>query len=567
MFRLLLKHFFRGFFDNDWITRDENLGTTLAQVFGLLAAPGLVIPMLLIPVYGVPGRLPPFEFERMRLSHECFFISLSMLVMGFVSVVEWDALFPDARDYRILTPLPVPLRTVFAAKFVALFLFLALFAVIVNGAAPFLYPPVALSGRSGASSLTEAASFGLAQAAAQYSATAFMFFFFVSLQGALMNLLGWRWFKRVSQAVQLGALVALLCGFFVFDKMVSQLRLYSTGTPVSVWFYPPAWFLGLFERLLGNSSPLFGSLAGVALAALGLAVGAAAVTYLLTYRRYVGRSLENAASLPVEPGFLERAWSAVVNRMAGSDPLELASYHFIAKTLGRSRRHRLVLAAYAGIGFALVLDSVSVVLTRLGQDATARPTPALLSVQLVLCFFLLVGIRFAFTIPAELRANWVFRLADTQQGSGHLAGARKALVLFGAIPTLLILFPTQGVLWGWKIAALHLLYGFVLALVLAEVLLFGFCKIPFTCSYLPGKANIRSRWPLYWILFGAYAYGMARLEYALLLEPQKLVLFCVLILAACAAWARWRGHRRERGFAFVFLDEPEPEVLTLNLTP
>jgi len=49
-----------------------------------------------------------------------FFVSFSIIVMGFVMVFEWDALFPDRRDYQILTPQPLRLFIVFAAKATAL---------------------------------------------------------------------------------------------------------------------------------------------------------------------------------------------------------------------------------------------------------------------------------------------------------------------------------------------------------------------------------------------------------------------------------------------------------------
>ena len=45
-----------------------------------------------------------------------FFVLYSMVVMGLVMVLNWDALFPDRRDYLILTPLPLPANAIFAGK-------------------------------------------------------------------------------------------------------------------------------------------------------------------------------------------------------------------------------------------------------------------------------------------------------------------------------------------------------------------------------------------------------------------------------------------------------------------
>ena len=69
----------------------------------------------------------------MLWSDRCLYLSFSMLVMGAVTVLEWDALFPDRRDYATLTPLPISSRTIFLGKVGALALFLVAFTVAVNG--------------------------------------------------------------------------------------------------------------------------------------------------------------------------------------------------------------------------------------------------------------------------------------------------------------------------------------------------------------------------------------------------------------------------------------------------
>src|SRR5271156_4805410 len=53
-----------------------------------------------------------------------FFPALSFAVIGFATVFQWDMLFPDRRDFLIVSLFPVPLRQIFAAKFGALGIFL-----------------------------------------------------------------------------------------------------------------------------------------------------------------------------------------------------------------------------------------------------------------------------------------------------------------------------------------------------------------------------------------------------------------------------------------------------------
>src|SRR5690349_5573142 len=74
----------------------------------------------------------PFANQWILLSDYYFFIVYSMVVMGLVMVFQWDALFPDRRDYLILTPLPLSGNAIFAGKTTALVIFLGLFLVMTN---------------------------------------------------------------------------------------------------------------------------------------------------------------------------------------------------------------------------------------------------------------------------------------------------------------------------------------------------------------------------------------------------------------------------------------------------
>src|SRR5205823_6852139 len=67
-----------------------------------------------------------------RAGDRYVFISYAIVVMGFVMTFKWDSLFPDRRDYLILTPLPISLREFFLAKVAALCGFLLLFVVAIN---------------------------------------------------------------------------------------------------------------------------------------------------------------------------------------------------------------------------------------------------------------------------------------------------------------------------------------------------------------------------------------------------------------------------------------------------
>ena len=81
---------------------------------GFVAVPGMFAAFAMLPT-GVRFD-QPFANGWELVSDYYFFVLYSMVVMGFVMVFEWDALFPDRKDYIILTPLPLGGRSIFFAK-------------------------------------------------------------------------------------------------------------------------------------------------------------------------------------------------------------------------------------------------------------------------------------------------------------------------------------------------------------------------------------------------------------------------------------------------------------------
>ena len=90
---------------------------------------------MFVAFYMLPQRVrfdQPFDHNWMLISDYYFFVLYSMVVMGFVMVFEWDALFPDRKDYLILTPLPLGGSSIFSRRSAPLALFLGLFVLDAN---------------------------------------------------------------------------------------------------------------------------------------------------------------------------------------------------------------------------------------------------------------------------------------------------------------------------------------------------------------------------------------------------------------------------------------------------
>ena len=102
------------------------------------------------------------------------------------------------------------------------------------------------------------------------------------------------------------------------------------------------------------------------------------------------------------------------------------------------------------------------------------------------------------------------------------------------------------------------MFSVTLSLLLVEALLFEFWKIPFTCSYPPGKANVTLLWIFYWVGFTTYAYSMATLEVWMVRRPVRLLWFYAAA-AALWGWFQWQRRRWDRvGTTLVFEDAAGP---------
>jgi hypothetical protein len=558
--RELARHFFSRFFDNDLIAADGDMRSTVVNILAMLAVPGMLLPFLFMSKYVALQKEPMYVRDLASLGEKEFFICFSMTVMGLVTVIEWEMLFPDRRDYANLTPLPIRLSVMFGGKMAALLAFLAIFSLAINAFSPVMFAAVVAQ----KGSLLMLAGFARCHIISVLAANAFVFFFCVATQGVLMNLLGYRMFRRVSPYVQFGLVALLILMMLLSGRIVSRLRPFAPVNSTLVRFFPPLWFLGLYQTQLGWANPVFRELASSARMAAGWTTIAAIITYLVSYKRHVKRSIESTDSLSHEPSAWERLATRWLDCFVVRKSLERAAFYFVWQTLTRSRRHKLFLAGYCAAGCALIFEGLAVLVARGGNAWMYHPIPELLPAPLILAFFILCGMRHVFAVPAELRANWVFQVSDRGEARACLAGVRKAMIVFGIVPWFVLLLPLHGLFWGWRAALLHMMFAAVISYLLVEVILVSFEKFPFTCSYLAGKANLKVSWPIYLFGFTAYVSACLTLEYWMLQRPMRFawLLAVIAIVHGALAIYRWRVGR---AFSLVFDDQPEPLVRTLNL--
>ena len=103
--------------------------------------------------------------------------------------------------------------------------------------------------------------------------------------------------------------------------------------------------------------------------------------------------------------------------------------------------------------------------------------------------------------------------------------------------------------------------------ILVERSLYGFRKIPFACSYLPGKANLKVKLSLYGGLFLLLCPLGIQIE-AVSLESAESITMLALILLAIAAWSWFRTVRMSASpnQRVQFEEVPVADIYALDLT-
>ncbi|MBV9772264.1 MAG: beta-lactamase family protein [Bryobacterales bacterium] len=299
-------------------------------------------------------------------------------------------------------------------------------------------------------------------------------------QGLAALMLPRRLFLRFSGYLQLAA-IGLIVGVYFLQPGLGGLNDLTTGSIRRViQFLPSYWFLGLYQHLNGSLHPALEPLAHRAWIGLAGVVCGTPVIYTLSYWRTLRKIVEepdiasSSHRLGWLPGFGSQAQTAIGQ--------------FAVRTLARSKQHRLIVGFYMGIGLAFTS-----LLLKGSPGAANNPwrQESLLvwGASIMMIVLAAIGTRVAFSLPLDLRANWIFRVVGVQGGLESLAASRRALFLLSVAPVWLITAVACMMLWPGRQNVGHLVVLGLLGMMLADICLLRFQKIPFTCSYLPGRSR------------------------------------------------------------------------------
>lgn len=527
-FLLLMQHFAQRTVGGSDTSSDVDLGA--GGALAVLAVPGAFTALALMGKYSslvqwLRGmHLDPY---RISISDEYFFIVYSMAITGLVTLLRWDHLLPGRRDYMNLAPLPLNLRSIFLANVAALASMALIFAIDVNAVASFVFPMLVTYQ---APTMGPSFKFAAAHILATMGISLFTFVALLALQGLLMAMLPDALYRRVSLAARTILLIfffGLLISAFLLPLDVLNFRF---GSRLAGTWWPPNWFLALFESRLAQLHRQAHMPESVAIAALAAALGLAIAGFALSYRRYFLRIPERSEgpSKRSRVSWLRFEWLNPLLRVWVREGPETASFKFMLKTLMRNETHLLLFGIWVGIGALLALEAITG--TRSAAVSRGLQGGAIVAAPLILAYAVIAGLRFVFDIPAVVEANWIFRLSEPSVESDVVS---RKLMAACVLPWLLgIWLPIAGSRLGWQDAALIGAAHCLFLLVGIDLALLRFRKIPFTCSFSAGRDRMLKLLVVSFLTLAVAIPMLVSIENAILRHPWKLGLLAVFTGAA-----------------------------------
>lgn len=524
-FEVLVRHLLDRLLASESLGADEETATRITQLAYAVALPGLVVALFLDPLYHSP--FGPRHYWP-QVSDHFFYVIYSFVVMGLGTVLQWDLLFPDQLDVFILTSLPIARGKLLLARVSALAIFFTCILLGTNA--------LGWVGFTCAADLRDA-MFALptAHLVAVLATGLFVSTFLIALQGIFICVFGQRIARAVSPAVQALCVLLLLTILFLFPILSHFLEpLLRSNSHAAFWF-PPFWFLGLYERVLSGSAAgsFFNTLAAIAMRATAVTTAVALITYPLAYARRVRQIVEGVGVRSQRSQWepLQRFLHLTFLR----GPRSNAIFHFASQTVWRTQRLRLLLAFFGGLGLAMTIASV--LLVRIGHGSLGfelSPCGMRLAIP-VMAFWTVAGLRTAFRTPVAEKASWMFWAIHGRAQADQLRAAEAWVAICTLIVTLstaivLHIFAPVG-LRGTGFLLFQIFVAVAASMLLTELFFLHERDIPFTSTHPYSVSNLSFVVITYFVLFPAFAMSLVAAEPWMIAKPWHLA---VTILCAIA---------------------------------
>ena len=519
----LTRHFFRRFFENDVVQGGDDMVTTVVRALAIVAAPGLMFAFWLQNQY-------PQRPRWGRIEDEYFFVLFSFVAMAGVAIFEWEMLFPDRLDFVVLTPLSLRPWEMYAAKSIALAMFLGLFLGATNFFGMLMLPAV-MKGHF-------FRDVG-AHTVATLAAGVFGALLVTLLGGVLLCLLPATIFRSVSLVFRLVAVTALGLLLIHYARFGDSMQGLLANDGEHMRWVPTFWFLGLYQSIQhGGAAPGFAFVmtrrADIALAAV--LVGVVAV-YPAAWNRMRRLAVEGDITKSAGRGErLRGVVHAVIRR-----PEERAVFHFVGQTMARNGRYHVYMAIYFGAGLAIAISCATRVVI---VDGVAKPglsTFGLHAVMPLLVFWTIAGLKMAFAFPLQLDARWIFRSTGASLERCILA-VRKWALACGAAVVLLVTATLAYLSWDPRELLVQTVCDACLTALLVDFFFFAEDSVPFSKPRRPGRTSLPLVLTLYLGVLTPFIFGIVLLETRI--EKNLLLLTAVVGAVPVVHWLLQRLRER-----------------------
>lgn len=498
----LVRHFLERFFNHETASPDGDAKARLILIAFTTGLPGFVVALYLWPDYHsfipymrnhhvvwVPGP-PPYWVQ---VNQHFFFALYSFIVMGIVTVFEWDMFFPDLLDLWVLKTLPIAEIHTFLARVAAIAIFIAGFLFNANILAILVLPsavdpPIFFR-------------FLIAHVLAVLASGLFAATFILAVQGVLLSILGERFFRKISLAMQSLSITILLMLLLLFPVLSGVVPFVLQSDTRYAFFFPPFWFLGIYQCLLEGSSsglPIYVQLAKNGCIALMLLAGLAVIAYPFAYLRRVrqlvegpgAQSTQNRLGLPI---------ARLIHGTLVRVPMCRAVFHFISQTLLRVQRYRIYLVLYGGVGVSVVASSILRLSVMHQQVRMEISSDGIRASTGILAFWLISGLRMAFVSNGNEQGSWIFRHVHGRpphfdEAMEQLRAARVWVLLWALIVTCgtclasRVFAPAE--LLTWPAMASQLLVATGMCLLLTDILFLNVKIVAFTGERTSEQPNL-----------------------------------------------------------------------------
>ena len=555
-FRLLSRDSVRRLLDSVLVARDADPMLFALWFMALAMTPPLLVAAPKFVQYAFLKKAPAALVLQIATAERSFFVLYGMLATALLAALTWDALFPDRNDQEIVGALPVRPRTLAAARLAAALGIGTMFAAAISLPAALIY-----SAASSTHPLIGAFPRVLTgHVTATMMGCACTFLGLMSLRAIVVICAGERVADRLALVLQFVTIVMLVETFLFLPSVLPKIIKALLQDHASYAWAPPVWFTALFLWIAEGNSVL-GRHAITAVSVTGTVTVLVLLVSLLP-SAWIGRRVLEVRSRERATGVATVARSMALVWVRG--PAVRSLFLFGVSSLVRSRRHTIQLATYFGMAIAIgVLKLLPPLLSLRGSLVLDAPRAYTISVPLVLMFFAVFGLRAAFTIPTELDANWVLRLVQPTVRESVRA-SRWLIVMLGVAPISLAWLLFTLAMWPTPTAlgasALVLMTG----LLLTEIALSNWTKVPFASAHEPATETLKSRAAWYTTALLMYQFILSELQFRALRSWRVTMTHLAIGLVLVIAIRMWRAHTlRSRTPTF---DVITSETTTLNLS-